>query len=434
MKSKIAPSEMKAQELEAMLQGQSEGQSGEELLSTLVRLSTERVLQEALEHEQAQALGRGRYERRDRELGYRNGYEAGTLKTAEGVLRVQVPQIRGRAEPYRSQLWSQVATTSEVLKRLIVEMYAGGLSQRDIEYTLEKALGQFVLSKSTVSELTDRLTQEYEAFRTRDLSGYEVAYLFMDAVYEPLRRWGSKTGVLCVWAICVDGRKVLLSLSTANSESYESCLEVLRDLVKRGVPTPVTITTDGAAGLTKAIDAIWPKARRIRCWFHKMQNLQQKVPPQAWPEFKALVIDMRDAPTVMAAEQRRQAIVSRYQRDFPEACRCLLDDAEASLNHLYVPQRHQQYVRTSNLAERAFEEERRRTKVIPQLWDEGSVVKLVFAVLIRVSERWGKKCFSEFEQQQIRSLRRRLKLDEQEVTSPPLPTETQARRSATSAA
>lgn len=434
MKNRIAPSEVKAQELGAMLQGQGEAQSGEELLSALVRLSTERVLQEALEHEQAQALGRGRYERRDGVSGYRNGYEAGTLKTAEGVLRVQVPQIRGREEPYRSQLWDQVANTSEVLKRLIVEMYAGGLSQRDVAYSLEKALGQFILSKSTVSELTDTLTQEYEAFRTRDLSGYEVAYLFIDAVYEPLRRWGSKTGVLCVWAICVEGRKVLLSLSTANSESYASCLEVLRDLVKRGIQTPVTITTDGAAGLTKALDAIWPKALRIRCWFHKMQNLQQKVPPQAWPEFKALVIDMRDAPTVLAAEQRRQAIITRYQRDFPEACRCLLDDGEASLNHLYVPQRHQQYVRTSNLAERAFEEERRRTKVIPHLWDEGSVVKLVFAVLIRVSERWGKKCFSEFEQQQIRSLRKRRQLDEHEVSTPNPTTEPQSRRSAASAA
>jgi len=417
-----------------MLQGQSEGQSGEELLSTLVRLSPERVLQEALEQEQAEALGRGRYERREGAAGYRNGYEAGTLKTAEGVLRVQVPQIRGREEPYRSPLWSQVASTSDVLKRLIVEMYAGGMSQRDIEDGLEKALGHFVLSKSTVSELTDTLTQEYEAFRSRDLSGYEVAYLFMDAVYEPLRRWGSKTGVLCVWAICVDGRKVLLSLSTANRESYESCLEVLRDLVKRGLQTPVTITTDGAVGLTKAIDAIWPKALRIRCWFHKMQNLQQKVPPQAWPEFKALVSDMRDAPTVLAAEQRRQAIVTRYQRDFPEACRCLLDDGEASLNHLHVPQRHQQYVRTSNLAERAFEEERRRTKVIPHLWDEGGVVKLVFAVLIRVSERWGKKCFSEFEQQQIRSLRKRRQLDEHEVSMPHSTTESQPRRSAASAA
>jgi transposase-like protein len=64
-----------------------------------------------------------------------------------------------------------VAKTSEVLKRLIVEMYAGGLSQRDIEYGVEKALGHFVLSQSPVSELTATLTQEYEAFRTRELSG-----------------------------------------------------------------------------------------------------------------------------------------------------------------------------------------------------------------------------------------------------------------------
>src|SRR5919109_1336044 len=252
----------------------------------------------------------------------------------------------------------------------------------------------------------------------------------MAAVYEPLRRWGSKLGVFCVWAICVDGRKVLLALSTANSESYESCLEVLRDLVKRGLQTPVTITTDGAAGLTKAIDVIWPKSLRIRCWFHKMQNLQQKIPPQAWPEFKALVIDMRDAPTIGAAEHRRQAIITRYQRDFPEACRCLLDDAEASLNHLYVPQRPQQYVRTSNLAERAFEEERRRTKVIPHLWDESSVVKLVFAVLIRVSERWGKKQYSEFEQHQIWALRQALGLDQQPESPALVTMASQPRRSA----
>jgi len=86
---------------------------------------------------------------------------------------------------------------------------------------------------------------------------------------------------------------------------------------------------------------------------------------------------MRDAPSRKKAEERRDQIVALYQREFPEACRCLLEDAEASLNHLEVPQRHQQYVRTSNLAERAFVEERRRTKVIPHLQDERSLVQLV---------------------------------------------------------
>jgi hypothetical protein len=66
------------------------------------------------------------------------------------------------------------------------------------------------------------------------------------------------------------------------------------------------------------------------------------------------------------------------------------------------------------------------------LWDEGSVVKLVFAVLIRVSERWGKKCFSPFEQHQIRGLRRQRQLDEPTVVA--APTTPQPRRSAASAA
>ena len=82
------------------------------------------------------------------------------------------------------------------------------MSQRDIESVLEKTLGQCAVSKSAVSAMTDRPSHAYEAFRARDLSGFDLAYLFMDTVYEPLRRWGSKTGILGVWGICIDGRKV----------------------------------------------------------------------------------------------------------------------------------------------------------------------------------------------------------------------------------
>ena len=168
MEKQIAASEQKAQALRALLQGQGEGQSGEELVHLLIRLATERILQEALEEEQGVALGRGRYEARGEKLGYRNGDENGTLKTGEGGLPVKVPQIRGQGEPYRSPLWRNIGTTSEVLKKLIVEMYVGGMSQRDSDYGLEQAVGQFVLSRSTVSEFAESLTEEYEAFRTRD--------------------------------------------------------------------------------------------------------------------------------------------------------------------------------------------------------------------------------------------------------------------------
>jgi hypothetical protein len=84
---------------------------------------------------------------------------------------------------------------------------------------LEKALGPCGLSKRAGSDSTDRLTHAYAALRPRDLRGYAMAYRCSDAVYEPLRRWGSKTGMLGVWGIGGDGQKVLRPLSPAHSAS-----------------------------------------------------------------------------------------------------------------------------------------------------------------------------------------------------------------------
>jgi transposase-like protein len=87
MTRKIAPSEQKVQELLQWFEGQNAPQSGEEWLSAFVRLSTARLLQEAREQEQAEALGRSRYARQPTAQGSRNGYEDGTVNTAEGVGR-----------------------------------------------------------------------------------------------------------------------------------------------------------------------------------------------------------------------------------------------------------------------------------------------------------------------------------------------------------
>ena len=87
------------------------------------------------------------------------------------------------------------------------------------------------------------------------------------------------------------------------------------------------------------------------------------------------------------------------------------------MNHLEVPPRHRQNVRTVNLVERSFVEERRRTKVIPHLWGERDLTKLVYSVLIRLSERWCKRRYSEAEEWQIRELRREL-YPEQEAKKP----------------
>lgn len=402
---RVAPSEKKRQALEALLAGQAPDTEGS-CLSAFIRAAVEEKLQQLLEAEQAEILGRARYARGGAPGVYRNGYEPGTLKTAEGVFRVDKPQIRGLDAPGRSALMERLEGLSGQLRELVVEMYALGLSTRDVEATLERALGGFVLSKSTVSVLAEDLTKAYEAFKARSLQDLPVAYVFVDTVYEPLRRYGSKTGVLCAWAYLTDGARVLLDLTTARGESYEAYLDFLRGMVQRGLATPLTVTTDGAPGLVRAVDTLWPRALRIRCWFHKMQNLQAKVPPQAWPAFKPLVQDIRDAPDEAAGRARLEAVAAQYRPTLPEACRCLLDDADASLNHLRVLERHRPLVRTTNLVERSFAEERRRTKVIPHLFDEASLVRLVFGVLIRISERWSRPMFSAFEREHLERQRR----------------------------
>ena len=144
---------------------------------------------------------------------------------------------------------------------------------------------------------------------------------------------------------------------------------------------------------------------RIRGGFRKIQNLAQKGLPQAWPTCKALGIDRRNTPSIAEGQRRLQHLLAQYQRTLPEACKCLEEDVAPSLNHRQVPARHQQYVRPSNLAKRAFAEERRRTKGMPPLWDAGRLLQRSFAVLMRVSEHWGKKQCSEFEQHHMQVLR-----------------------------
>ena len=76
-----------------------------------------------------------------------------------------------------------------------------------------------MLSRSVTSRLTEELYAEYERWARKDLSGYDVVYLFADGVYESVRRYTNGQTILCAWGICSDGRKVLLGLRAVVSES-----------------------------------------------------------------------------------------------------------------------------------------------------------------------------------------------------------------------
>lgn len=107
---------------------------------------------------------------------------------------------------------------SEVLEALVNDMYARGLSTCDIEDAFRDSTGELLISKSAVSEITDRLWKDYQAFTTRYLSGIEVGYIFVDARFEWLRRHGAKEALLVGLCIASDGRKHLLHLAVGNKD------------------------------------------------------------------------------------------------------------------------------------------------------------------------------------------------------------------------
>ena len=224
-----------------------------------------------------------------------------------------------------------------------------------------------------------------------------------------------------------------LRLVTTKNASSESGGEELRDLLQRGLQTPVTITTDGAAGLRKAVDRLGPRARRLRCGLPKRPTLLQQVPPPAGPACTALGAALRDAPRCEEGQRRFQTLRAQSQGTLPAACRGLEDDAEARLNHCKVPRRHRQYVRPSTRAERACEEERRCPQVMPHLWDDARGVQRVCAVLRRVSECWGQKPYRELEQHPMRALRHPGALEQQSEGPALVTMAPQPRRSAASA-
>lgn len=389
-----------------------------DVTNTLFLLGAQRLIQELLEQEATDYLGRERYERSEEQKGLRNGYKERQLKSAEGMIPIFLPQLRDTEETYSSRLWSFVKGNSDVLRCLVTEMYARGLSTRDIEATFTDEKGNCLISKSAVSEVTETLWEEYEAFTKRDLSGFDVAYIFLDAVYEPMRMFkGPKEGILCAWAILVNGEKVLLHMDLGNKESYDCWLEFLRNMISRGLNVPVSITTDGAPGLTKAVDEIWPQSLRIRCWVHKMANVLDKIPERHKADVKAFLTAARDAPDYESGCQRAKELVNQYKKDFPRAMSSFEDDLEASLAHLYLPAVHRRYVRTTNLIERSFGEEKRRSKVIPRFFDEKSALKLAFATLWRTSQRWRRVRFSEIEQKHVFELRKKLGLIQEETAS-----------------
>ena len=406
MTMRIPASMRTRQSLSDLIEGRLSTPAGR---SELMKLATRLIVEEALEGESRDAVGRDYYAHgAEPGQGYRNGVRSGRLKTAEGFVEYSAPQVAGRDEPFRSEIREHLKGRTEALEDLAVELLARGLSVRDIEDAFRDETGRLLLSKTAVSEIGERLWADYQEFATRDLGEYEIAYLFVDGIAERIRPGQKREPVLAAWGFTASGAKVLLHLMAGSKEDAETVSAFFQDMRGRGLGDPLLVVCDGAAGIIKAIETCFPRSERQRCLAHRMRNLAAKVPEDRWPEFKARATAAYQAPSRAIARDLAAGLVKDYEAELPSAVACFMDDFEAAIAHLRMPITHRRAIRTTNLLERLFVEERRRLKIIPNAFGEKPVLKLMFGAMIRAAERWRAIRITDFERRQMTAVRQEL--------------------------
>ena len=396
MTTRVSPSETIRVEIDELIAGAERGsllEHFEEVARAAVRL----VFQTALEAEVTEFLGRDRYARGERERdGHRNGYSPVSIKTTAGEVTLQRPKTRGTAEAFASRLLGTGVTRTNALESLVIAGFVRGLSVRDVEASLTDALGpESTVSKSTVSRICEAIRDEFDTWKTRDLSGVELDYFFADGSYFKMHPGAPAEPVLVAWAITATGKPVFLGLEPGSAESHDAWACFFRGLTTRGLRDPLLVISDGGQGLIGAAEVVFDRSLRQRCLIHRARNILAKVPVHAQARIKKEYweifddIDTEPGPAAQAvARSRAKAFASKWRKLYPAAVDCLEDDFEHLVTYLRFPAEHHGRIRHSNFIERTFGETRRRVKVIGRLPGERSCLSLVWAVLDRASRGW----------------------------------------------
>jgi len=351
----------------------------------------ELLFNEAMKIERSTYLGAAPYERSGSRRGYANGFKPKKLKTRIGTLDLSVPQIREAGEDgerfYPSAL-ERGARSERALKLALAEMYVNGVSTRRVKKITEELCGMEV-SSSQVSRATKLLDEEIGQWRNRAIGN--CPYVVLDARYEKVRIGGVvvSAAVFIAMGVREDGQRSVLGVSVGTSEAEVHWREFLESLQARGLRGVQLITSDSHSGLKTAIDATFPGAAWQRCQFHLQRNAMQYVSRvAARSEVAECIRGIFAANTESDAHRLINEAVATYESTEPRLAAWMAENLPESLAVLQVPVAHRRRLRTTNAVERLNREIKRRTRVASLFPNVESLLRLVTALAMEVSDDW----------------------------------------------
>ena len=365
-----------------------------EHLEEWLRGQMQGLIQELLEQEVAEFLGRARSVRRsesDNDGGYRNGYAPPRrLTMSSGTIRVRRPRVRDTEERFESRLLPLFVHRTREVADLIPELYLHGLSEGDFDLALRGLLGEEApISASTVARLKERWNAELAAWRARPLEDLEVVYMWVDGVYVKAGLERDKAAVLVVMAALSDGSKVVVSAVPGYRESTRSWSEVLRDLRDRGLNCPRLVAGDGHLGIWGALRNVYPEASEQRCWNHKILNVLDKLPKRQHDQGRLMLRNIPYAETRAEAERLRR-VFTRWCGDhsYEAASEAIERDWERMVTFYDYPREHWRHLRTANPVESPFAALRLRTDAAKRYKRVGRAIAVIWKMLMVAEKRF----------------------------------------------
>ncbi len=371
-----------------------ESRPGFEHLEDWLRGQMQGLIQDMLEEEVTEFLGRARSVRRsgsDRDSGYRNGHGSPRrLTLSSGTIQVRRPRVRDTEERFESRLLPLFANRSRQVDVLLPELYLHGLSEGDFDLALRGLLGEAApISASTIARLKDRWNAELAEWRGRSLSELEVVYMWVDGVYVKAGLEREKAAILVVVAALSDGSKVVLSAVPGYRESTRSWSDVLRDLRDRGLSCPRLVVGDGHLGIWGALGNVYPEAGEQRCWNHKILNVLDKLPKRQHDQAKLMLRSMPYAPTRAEAERLRRVFTRWCGEHSYEAAREAIErDWDRMVAFYDYPKQHWRHLRTTNPVESPFAALRIRTDAARRYKKVDRAIAVIWKMLMVAENRF----------------------------------------------
>ena len=235
-----------------------------------LRESVAMVARELMEAEISRQIGAGKGEIAEARNTHRNGYRQRPWATRVGEIELAVPRKRS-GESYFPSFLEPRKRSEKALLGVVMEAYVNGVSTRKVDHLVSE-LG-IHMSKDQVSRICRGLDEQVEAFRTRPLEG-TFPYLWLDAKHLKVRDHGHvhSKALMVAFAVHESGRREVIGIEIAESETEAGWAAFLRELRARGLEGVRLTVSDDHLGLKAAVAKVLGSPWQ-RCTVHFIRNM-----------------------------------------------------------------------------------------------------------------------------------------------------------------